>query len=860
MSGKRLLDLAALFNATRSVAQKHLALRARQLDVYNRTSTLAAAVRQQTERVTETAKAASILASRLNESAPAWTKEAEEGKLADHSKNSIPSTKSVQGNDQNINTKDGLMQDHFYERSSSNTATDKLPTSDLNVHQEMAGCYPLPDGTIPPDNYNNETQDADQDNVFPHTSQVEPPKPPLRDIGLQLDSSDQSSIPTPTSKPLSSTDARTKQRRSELQIPSIVADGDAFADPLEEGHDEDVFYRKSSHISPTLSSLPRVKIPKHTSDMQENHTSIEEVNSESFYTAYGTAATHIPAVEAVPEQDQVPAGVNTDIFHSPRVARLVGGRAYGEQEDLKLKAVRDTPTEKTKLADGKDQDTFNVFNSSQTVPRTLEAGQAFTVPHSIPKNANFAQKHIDEAKLAGTLQPVVKENEAVEPEARPYELRESRVPSSRLGRLWNYGGLAAGMLGGAVTESLRRAGGGVGEGSYMLSAGNMDRLVAKLSQMRGAALKLGQMISFQDSKMLPLPIQEILQRVQDRADYMPASQRNKVLIANLGPDWGDLFSSFEEMPLAAASIGQVHRATLKSNGATVAVKIQYPGVADSIDSDLNNLAILLTASRVLPKGLFLDKTIANARTELAWECDYIREAECGRRFSQLLAGEEDTFLVPKIYPEASGKQVLTMEFMNGVGVTRVLTFTQEQKDWIGTQILRLCLREIVEFKYMQTDPNWTNFLYNANTQKLELLDFGASREYPDEFITRYVKLLEAASRSDRDTVRDISIELGYLTGNESKTMLDAHIASVLTLAEPFLESSPEIYDFRDQTITERVKALIPVMIKERLAPPPEETYSLHRKLSGAFLLCARLGSRVRCRELFQNSMVKAGLR
>jgi aarF domain-containing kinase len=415
------------------------------------------------------------------------------------------------------------------------------------------------------------------------------------------------------------------------------------------------------------------------------------------------------------------------------------------------------------------------------------------------------------------------------------------------------------MFGGAISESFRRVSGSGGEGSYMLSAGNMDRLVSKLSRMRGAALKLGQMISFQDSKMLPAPIQEVLQRVQDRADYMPPSQRNKVLAQNLGPEWRDLFISFDEKPIAAASIGQVHSAVLKSNGQRVAVKIQYPGVADSIDSDLSNLAILLTASRLLPKGLFLDKTIANARTELAWECDYIREAECGHRFQDLLADEKDVFLVPKVYPEASGAQVLAMEFMDGIGVTRVQSFTQEQKDWIGTQILRLCLREITEFKFMQTDPNWTNFLYNAKTHKLELLDFGASREYPEEFIMGYTQLLAAASRSDKEAVQKLSIDLGYLTGNESKAMLDAHIASILTLAEPFLESSPHVYNFQDQTITERVKALIPVMIRERLAPPPEETYSLHRKLSGAFLLCARLGSRVPCRELFENSMKKAGL-
>jgi len=396
-------------------------------------------------------------------------------------------------------------------------------------------------------------------------------------------------------------------------------------------------------------------------------------------------------------------------------------------------------------------------------------------------------------------------------------------------------------------------------GSVMLSAANIERLVAKLSRMRGAALKMGQMMSFQDAKMLPGPIQEVLQRVQDRADYMPAWQRDRVLAANLGAEWREIFDEFEEKPIAAASIGQVHRATLKFNGARVAVKIQFPGVADSINSDLDNLAVLLAAAKLLPKGLYLNKTIDNARTELAWECDYEREAECAARYRKLLAGGPDQaiFAVPQIYSEASGKHVLTMEFMDGVGVTRITSFTQEQRDWIGTQILRLCLREIVEFQFMQTDPNWTNFLYNSSRGRLELLDFGASREYPDEFITNYVALLEAASRGNHSQVKGLSEELGYLTGHESRAMLDAHMTSIMTLAEPFLQSAPEVYDFLDQTITERVKAQIPVMIHERLAPPPEETYSLHRKLSGAFLLCARLGSRVRCRELFEQALAKA---
>ncbi|DAA79389.1 TPA_exp: Uncharacterized protein A8136_0162 [Trichophyton benhamiae CBS 112371] len=489
-------------------------------------------------------------------------------------------------------------------------------------------------------------------------------------------------------------------------------------------------------------------------------------------------------------------------------------------------------------------------------PETIPALQLQTVR---PEAALETKTQVEGVKLdiAGNaeVQSDVINTNIVAPQDA-YQMVQSRVPSSRIGRLWEYGGLATSMAMGVVGAGFRRATGGDDSGSLLLSPANIERLVAKLSKMRGAALKLGQMLSLQDSKVMPESIQLVLQRVQDRANYMPQFQRDQVLRDNLGPNWRDLFESFDEVPMAAASIGQVHGAVLKETGQRVAVKVQYPGVADSIDSDLNNLSILLTASRLLPKGLYLDKTIANARTELAWECDYIREAECGRKFKELLKDDTDIFTIPEIIPYASGKQVLTMERLDGIAVTRVQSFTQSQRDWIGSQIMRLCLREIGEFRYMQTDPNWTNFLYNSATNRLELLDFGASRAYPAAFISLYVRLLAAASRNEREKCRELSQELGYLTGFESKAMVNAHVSSITTIAEPFMKSSPEVYDFRDQTITDRVREFIPLMLRERLSPPPEETYSLHRKLSGAFLLCARLGSRVRCRDMFEEMLEK----
>ncbi|EPS35371.1 hypothetical protein H072_11228 [Dactylellina haptotyla CBS 200.50] len=576
-------------------------------------------------------------------------------------------------------------------------------------------------------------------------------------------------------------------------------------------------------VSATTSTAPSVESDLVVRQVSSKARTLPDGTIPETGLAGAGRSDTIPSVTSeTPEEGDIKA-LNAEIFHSRR-AHAIGNPPAGLEP-----AAAGTPSD---MPDGVNNPEFT--STSSKVDETTS-------------------KVLDEMKTQSS-NPLYS--------AQPYTMSASPVPSSRLGRLFHYGGLAAGMTFGALNESIRRATSNESapSGGLVLNPQNIERLVKTLSKMRGAALKLGQMLSLQDSTFLPPAIQLILSRVQNQADYMPASQRDSVLIANLGPNWRSLFSTFDETPIAAASIGQVHAATLASNGKKVAIKIQYPGVATSISSDLNNLSILLTATRLLPKGLYLDKTIANARTELAWECDYTREAAAQSKFASIISSsptESSIFTVPQVIKEASGSEVLTMEFMSGQPVTRLPNLSQQERDYLGTQILRLCLLEIARWNFMQTDPNWSNFLYNQSTKKIELLDFGASREYPREFIDSYVGVLKAASRGDTPTIRDLSIKLGYLTGLESQSMLEAHILSILTLAEPFSKNAPDVYDFGSQTVTERVKALIPVMVRERLRPPPEETYSLHRKLSGAFLLCARLGSRVPAKGMFEEVVREA---
>lgn len=442
-------------------------------------------------------------------------------------------------------------------------------------------------------------------------------------------------------------------------------------------------------------------------------------------------------------------------------------------------------------------------------------------------------------------------------EQREYTMQSTKVPATRLGRMFHYGSLATSLGLGAVAEGLKRTirtrKFDKPDVSLLLSSKNLERMVIKFSQMRGAVLKVGQLLSFQDTRILPQEIQTVLTRVQNSANYMPRDQLETVMKRNFGATWKtDLFSSFKDYPVAAASIGQVHSAVLLDGKFTpVAVKVQYPGVAESIDSDLNNLMLLLTASRFLPEGLFLDKTIANARTELKWECDYLREAQSLERFADLLK-DDPAFTVPRVIHTASTEHVLTMDLMRGTEITKG-DWDQPTRNWIATQIMRLCLREIAHFRFMQTDPNWANFLYNDKTGKIELLDFGAARGYSPEFTRNYLGVLRAAVRRDTAAIERYSRRLGYLTGDESPEMLQAHVDSVLALGEPFSAHSARdsYFDFSNQTITDRVRANIGLMLQQRLAPPPEETYGLHRKVSGAFLLCAKLNAQVPCQQLFE---------
>ena len=275
----------------------------------------------------------------------------------------------------------------------------------------------------------------------------------------------------------------------------------------------------------------------------------------------------------------------------------------------------------------------------------------------------------------------------------------------------------------------------------------------------------------------------------------------------------------------------------------MAIKVQYPGIARSIDSDLDNVAGLLRAFRLLPAGLEIEPLLEQAKAQLRMEADYLFEAEQLRAYRAAI-GNRDGLRVPYVAEDLTTRTVLAMEFIDGAPIESLTTASPEVRDRVGSRLLELALCELFDWRLAQTDPNFANFRYRAEEDELVLLDFGATKHYAPDQVESLRLLLAAAHGGDDSATAAAAERVGYVASGDPVGYRKAIVDLLATVTAPTRQ--PGCYDFAQSDLSEHLGAQVLSLRVEQgfgRLPPPDILY-LHRKLGGLYLLLKRLTARV----------------
>ena len=436
-------------------------------------------------------------------------------------------------------------------------------------------------------------------------------------------------------------------------------------------------------------------------------------------------------------------------------------------------------------------------------------------------------------------------------DASPQDDDGAAVPTGRAARLLRFGGIASGIAGNVAAGGLRALASGKRPdlAQLLLTPANTLRLTDGLSHLRGAALKLGQMMSMDTGLVLPAELTAILGRMRDDARHMPPKQLQTVLNAEWGPGWYGRFARFDVRPFAAASIGQVHRAVTR-DGRDLAIKVQYPGVRASIDSDVDNVATLMRLPGLLPRGMDISPLLSEAKRQLHAEADYLAEAQHLARFGALLEGS-DSFVLPALHPELCTPQVLAMTYIESAPLDSLLDAPQVVRDRVAEALINLVLRELFVFGAMQTDPNLANYRYDPQTGRIVLLDFGAVQPIAPDLAADFRALARVALDGGDAETRAAMMQIGYFGPATAPHHQELIQAMFNTAMDPLRQET--LFDFGQSDLLERLRDMGLAIGNDReLAHvPPAATLFLHRKIGGMYLMAAKLQARIALRPMVE---------
>lgn len=381
-------------------------------------------------------------------------------------------------------------------------------------------------------------------------------------------------------------------------------------------------------------------------------------------------------------------------------------------------------------------------------------------------------------------------------------------------------------------------------------------LSKELGRLKGSAMKAGQMLSLYGQYFLPEEAVSALAELQESADPVPWSSVVPVLRRSIGAQrLAEL--DIDEKPIAAASMGQVHYAIRKRDGLEIAIKIQYPGVATAIDSDIGTLSRILSLSRLVPREFDMSAILDEVRTMLHREVDYGLERKFTECYGQLLRCDQ-RFVVPEVLGEYCSDRVLATTFEVGTSVRSepIQALSLRRRNRLASAMVDLFLREFFEWGHVQTDPHFGNYRFcigeTEEEDRIVLLDFGATRRFDPAFVRGYSKIVHGAVRHDKTCIVTGASEIGLMTPDHPESVLEGFRGLCELLVEPFndhissntprnlLNESGE-YRWAASDLPGRASRLLADnALSAYFRIPPREIIFLHRRLVGTFLICAAL--------------------
>lgn len=386
-----------------------------------------------------------------------------------------------------------------------------------------------------------------------------------------------------------------------------------------------------------------------------------------------------------------------------------------------------------------------------------------------------------------------------------------------------------------------------------------DYLVGELGKLKGSVVKVGQMLALYGEHFLPKAVLNALHTLD--AQTTPLSWH--VIYATLKAELGEQITDFDidRTPIGTASLAQVHKAVHKYSGQDVVLKVQYPGVADSIDSDLSIFKHLLKITNAVPQTKALDAWFEEIGELLHREVDYQLEAETTKRFARYLADDE-RYVVPTIYDNYSTNRLICMSFEAGISLNDhvITTLPQDRKNALGQAAIEIVIRELFEWGEMQTDPNFGNYLvrYEDGIDKLVLLDFGAIKQFDDHLLSIARGLISAGYHQDKQQM--MAAMTGYDFFDQLNGKPKSDMAEVFLMAcEPFAHAQAlktrhgghslyldeqGLYIWSGSDLYARVMNTAKNGMQSReFSLPPKEMMFISRKFIGAYALLVALNAR-----------------